>query len=132
MKKGFLSQLFLMMFLSSLYAQDSGTELDGATIQFEIAAHDFGDIVQGDKVNFTFEFKNTGNQPLILSNVLVQCGCTATEWPRDPVLPGKSGKIAVNFDSAGKSGMQNKVITVVSNATNAHERVKIITNVLPK
>jgi len=130
MKKRILFPILLLTLVVQTLAQD--TKKEDAIITFDVSSHDFGDIVQGDQVDYVFTFKNTGNQPLILSNVLVQCGCTATEWPREPVQPGKEGKISVSFDSSGKIGMQNKVITVVSNATNAHERVKIITNVLKK
>ncbi len=133
MKK--LSILFFSLLLINVaYAQEATTEeaTDGPKIVFAEASHDFGDIEQGDKVSYVFEFENAGTEPLILSNVLTTCGCTATDWPREPVAPGESGKVGVSFNSAGKMGKQNKVITVVSNATNAQERVKIITNVLPK
>ncbi len=133
MKK--LSVLFFsLLFISAAYAQeDAKVEVtDGPKIVFAEDTHDFGDIEQGTKVSYVFNFENSGTQPLILSNVLTTCGCTATDWPRDPVAPGDGGKIEVSFNSAGKMGKQNKVITVVSNAVNAQERVKIITNVLPK
>lgn len=131
MKKLFVFVVGLFMF-TSLSAQEKSTEVvAGPEITFAEASHDFGDIQQGDKVEHTFTFKNSGTEPLILSNVLTTCGCTATNWPRDPIAPGKSGEITVRFNSAGKMGKQNKVVTVVSNATNAQERVKIITNVLP-
>ena len=125
---------FTLLLLNAAYAQeDQAVEAtDGPQITFAEDTHDFGDIEQGTKVSHTFEFENVGTEPLILSNVLTTCGCTATDWPRDPVAPGNGGKIEVSFNSAGKMGKQNKVITVVSNATNAQERVKIITNVLPK
>ncbi|MGB3777801.1 MAG: DUF1573 domain-containing protein [Tunicatimonas sp.] len=133
MKK--LSILFFsLLFISAAYAQeDAKVEMtDGPKIVFAEDTHDFGDIEQGTKVSHVFDFENSGTQPLILSNVLTTCGCTATDWPREPVAPGDGGKIEVSFNSAGKMGKQNKVITVVSNAVNAQERVKIITNVLPK
>ena len=125
---------FTLLFLNAAYAQEeASTEAaDGPKITFAEDTHDFGDIEQGTKVSHTFEFENAGTDPLILSNVLTTCGCTATDWPRDPVAPGNGGKIEVSFNSAGKMGKQNKVVTVVSNAVNAQERVKIITNVLPK
>lgn len=93
-------------------------------------AHDFGDIVQGDKVAYTFKFKNTGTEPLILKNVMTTCGCTATNWPREPIAPGQEKEIAATFNSAGKMGKQNKVITVISNASNGNQRVSIISNVV--
>lgn len=117
---------------SLIQAQDDAAPEDGAKIVFEETSKNFGDIVQGDVVEHTFKFENQGNQPLILSNVLVTCGCTATKWPRDPIASGKSGEITVRFDSKGKNGAQNKIITIVSNAVNSREKVSIKTNVLPK
>lgn len=135
MKK--LSILFFsLLLLNVAYAQETpaadAEAADGPKITFAETSHDFGDIEQGTKVSHTFAFENAGTEPLILSNVLTTCGCTATDWPREPVAPGEGGTIGVSFNSAGKMGKQNKVITVVSNAVNAQERVKIITNVLPK
>lgn len=125
----------VLLFGFQLFAQEASQKnepVDGPQITFADTSHDFGDIEQGEKVNYVFKFGNTGTEPLILSNVLTTCGCTATSWPRDPLAPGEEGEIAVSFNSAGKMGKQNKVVTVVSNAVNAQEKVKIITNVLPK
>lgn len=134
----------VMVFILSLFicgqafAQDQAAkekeqeEAKGPTITFEEPSYDFGDISQGDKVNHTFKFSNTGTEPLILSNVLTTCGCTATSWPREPIAPKKTGEITVSFNSSGKMGKQNKIVTIVSNATNSQERVKILANVLPK
>lgn len=125
----------VLLFTFQLHAQSSvknNEAVEGPQITFADNSHDFGDIEQGQKVNYVFKFENTGTEPLILSNVLTTCGCTATSWPREPLAPGESSEIAVSFNSAGKMGKQNKVVTVVSNAVNAQERVKIITNVLPK
>lgn len=101
----------------------------GAKITFEEKSHDFGDISQGDKVEYTFKFKNTGTEPLIISSVQTTCGCTATNWTKEPVAPGKTGEVAATFNSAGKMGQQNKVISVYSNA--GLETVSIVTNILP-
>lgn len=93
--------------------------LTGAFISWEKATHDFGDIAAGDKIEHTFRFTNIGNQPLVITNVSTQCGCTAPKgWPRDPVQPGGSGEITISFNSAGKFGRQNKVATIISNAVN--------------
>ncbi len=125
--------LFSFALLGNVVAQEAAANEDpnGPQITFAQDTKDFGDIIQGDKVSHSFEFENTGTEPLILSNVLTTCGCTATSWPREPIAPGESAKIEVSFNSTGKKGRQNKVVTVVSNATNAQERVKLITNVLP-
>jgi hypothetical protein len=97
----------------------SATFQTGPVLEWESSAYDFGDIVQGEKIEHTFRFTNTGNQPLIITNVTTQCGCTTPKgWPRDPVLPGEKGEITVAFNSATKVGRQNKVATIISNATN--------------
>ena len=122
--------LFLVV---ATWAQEVTEEQpDGAYITFQEAEFDFGDITEGDKVEHTFRFENTGTVPLIITNVRVTCGCTATDWPRDPIPPGAESSLTVMFNSAGKMGKQNKVITVVSNATNVMPTVRITTNVLPK
>ncbi|MBL7862422.1 MAG: DUF1573 domain-containing protein [Cyclobacteriaceae bacterium] len=105
----------------------------GAMISWETARHDFGDIVQGEKVEHTFTFTNTGDQPLVITNVEVTCGCTTPKgWPRDPIMPGHNGELTVAFDSTGKIGRQNKVVTITSNATGTINQVLIIINVLEK
>lgn len=117
------------------WAQEVAPQADqvtGPVITFEESTHDFGDIHQGDVVEHIFAFENTGNEPLIITNVQVTCGCTVPAWPRDPIAPGQTNEIKVRFNSSGKSGRQNKVITVVSNASSAKNQVTITTTVLPK
>ena len=106
------------------------TPVTGPQITFTETSFDFGDIVQGDRVEHVFEFENSGNEALFLTDVRTTCGCTAPEWPREPVAPGTTASLKVVFNSAGKIGIQNKVITVLSNAVNNPARVKIVTNVL--
>jgi len=112
------------------FAQEEEAPLTGAKIAFAERSFDFGEITQGDRVEHVFEFENIGNEPLILSDVRTTCGCTAPEWPREPIAPGQKSQVRVVFNSTGKMGMQNKVITVMSNAVNNPARVKIVTNVL--
>jgi hypothetical protein len=130
--KTFATLIFGIFVIFSAYAQEATETQSGPVMTFADDKHDFGDITQGDKVEHIFKFENTGNEPLIISNVQVTCGCTAPEWPRDPIAPGEEGSITIRFNSAGKMGLQNKVITIVSNATNPRNRVTIVTNVLPK
>lgn len=115
-------------------AQDdkNSSQKNGAVISWEEQSHDFGDIYQGDKVEHTFTFKNTGNEPLIITNVQVSCGCTTPKgWPRDPIPPGQSGEITVSFNSAGRVGKQYKPLTLVTNAVNRDgNQVSFTTNVL--
>jgi hypothetical protein len=131
MKKYFF--LLLMVGFAVLgYAQEA--KLNGPVITFEKKVHDFGDISQGDKVEETFRFTNTGNEPLIITNVQVTCGCTVPKgWPRDPIAPGQKGELTIAFNSAGKMGRQNKVVTIVSNAVNTDgSQISFTTNVLEK
>jgi Protein of unknown function (DUF1573) len=89
---------------------------------FETTYHNFGKIEQGEVVKYDFKFKNTGNAMLIITSVNSTCGCTVPSFPRDPVMPGDSGVISVEFNSRGKSNIQKKPITIMAN-TNPRETV---------
>jgi len=82
---------------------------------FEKEDHDFGKIVQGEKVAYSFKFKNTGKGDLIITSANGSCGCTVPSYPDAPIPPGGEGVIDVVFNSDGKSGQQNKKITIVAN-----------------
>jgi hypothetical protein len=101
-------------------------------MKFEKESHDFGKIKTGDKVNYDFKFTNTGKSPLIISEAHATCGCTIPEWPKAPVKPGESGIIKVTFNSAGKTGLQDKQITVTANTVPAQTMVHLIGEVLAK
>ena len=81
----------------------------------EKGIYDFGDITEGDTVEHSFAFTNTGEFPLVINNITASCGCTTPEWPREPVAPGAKSSIRVRFNSRGKVGQQNKTITVFAN-----------------
>jgi len=98
-------------------------------ITFKETEFDFGDIKQGDKVEHTFEFTNTGEADLMISTARASCGCTVPEFTEEPIKPGKSGKIKVTFNSAGKKGPTTKTITVVCNTANENEILTIKTNI---
>src|SRR5579864_2797450 len=76
---------------------EKAQKTDGPGIVFEETSHDFGKITEGTQAKYIFKFKNTGNQPLVLSDVHASCGCTTPSYTHDPVLPGKKGEINVNF-----------------------------------
>ena len=105
---------------------------DAAVITFERDIYDFEKIAQGEKVQHEFKFKNTGKSPLIISNATATCGCTIPETPKEPILPGKEGIIKVVFNSEGKMGMQDKVVTVTSNANPNVSTVHLVGEVLEK
>ena len=118
---------FILAFANQVQAQETVP-----VISFKENSIDFGDIVQGKKVEHTFVLTNTGKQPLIISNVAATCGCTVPSWPKEPVAPGKSAEIKVSFNSTGKVGKQNSVVRIYSNASEPIEKVSLISNVLTK
>lgn len=78
--------------------------------------YNFGKINQGDKVTHDFSFKNSGKSDLVITSASGSCGCTVPEYSKEPVAPGKEGKIHVVFNSEGKQGQMDKQITVLSNS----------------
>jgi len=84
-------------------------------IQFEKTRHDFGTITQGEKITYYFKFKNTGGSDLIISNVSASCGCTVADYSKNPIPPGEEGRIAIQFNSSGRKGMQTQTATVFTN-----------------
>lgn len=90
--------------------------VNAPVIKFEEEIYDFGIIKEGESVKNEFKFKNVGKTPLIISNVTSTCGCTVPEYPTKPIKPGESGIIKVVFNSQGKVGIQDKVVSIISNA----------------
>lgn len=90
---------------------------DGAAeITFETPVYEFGDVKEGEKVEHVFTFTNTGKSPLIISNVSASCGCTTPEYSTHPIAPNEEGSVKVVFDTQNQVGMQQKLITILSNA----------------
>lgn len=86
------------------------------TISFDDTKHVFAPIVDGEKATHAFHFKNTGNNPLLISNAVASCGCTIPSYPKEPIPPGGEGEIVVEFNSANRVGMQKKNVMIYSNA----------------
>ena len=84
-------------------------------LQFEKVEHDFGAIKEGDKVSYTYKFTNNGEAPLIIQSAQPTCGCTVSNYTKEPVPVGGTGFVTAEFDSKGKPGMQNKTVTVTAN-----------------
>jgi hypothetical protein len=105
----------------------SAQNTDGKTavIQFDKTEFDFGKILQGEVVSYTFHFTNSGNAPLIISGIDKSCGCTASDYPRQPIDPGKSGEIKITYDSKGHQGFQSKALVVNSNTIPAQTTLRI-------
>jgi hypothetical protein len=118
MKKLFIS-LVAICFAFTVNAQEVKTSTPDANkpeFKFEKMEYNYGSIKQGDKVDYEFVFTNVGKEPLIISSASGSCGCTVPEWPKEPIRKGEKGKIKVTFNSAGKQGMQDKTVTINSNA----------------
>ena len=104
---------FLFIFLgSSAFRKNQD---NNKTIVWNKVSHNFGTINQGELMEAEFTFQNTGNDTLKIENVMGSCGCIATLWPKQSILPKDNGKITVRFDSNGKSGQHLKSITVYTN-----------------
>ena len=98
---------------SSLSLIDNGAEitiLGNETINF-------GEIIQGEKVDLEFRIKNTGEGDLIITDAVPSCGCTVPKYPEEVIKPGNEENISVTFDSTNKTGKQKKTITLTTNAT---------------
>ena len=96
-----------------------------AEIQFKEETIDYGKINRGSDGLRVFEFTNTGDAPLVITNVRSSCGCTIPKKPEDPILPGQQGKIEVEYDTNRAAGPFRKAITVSSNASNPTKILKI-------
>jgi hypothetical protein len=117
MKRFFLAAVAVMLLTGANAQRATAT---GPQLTWENSNHNFGEVVLGSKVEHIYKFTNTGTEPLIITNVVVSCGCTLPKsWPRDPVMPGDTGELIIAFDSSAKPlGKLERTTQVVSNATN--------------
>ncbi len=101
-------------------------------MEFETREIDFGTHNEGEILDTVFKFKNTGDAPLVITNVKTSCGCTTPYWPKEPIQPGQSEQIKVRFNTNHKTGKQTKTITIHANTKNLTERVVIKAYNIPK
>jgi hypothetical protein len=87
-------------------------------INFEKSTQHLGFVHQGDTLSFQYLFTNMGNQPLVISDTKVQCGCTVVQKPAEPIQPGKTGVIKARFITNSAIDRQDRTIIVISNASN--------------
>lgn len=108
--------------------QESSADVSQMT--FESTEYDFGSVSEGDIVDYTFKFTNTGNFPLIINKATATCGCTVPDWPKDPIAPGAKGEIKVKFNSKNRKNIQTKYVNINANTKPEVTRLKITGNVL--
>ncbi len=111
--------------------QNSANTAGGTTkISFAEEKFDFGNVKEGEKVTHKFKFKNVGDKPLIISDAKGSCGCTVPDYPKNPIPPGESGEIKVEFNSKDKPGKQTKYVTLNANTEPSETRLTINANVI--
>lgn len=92
---------------------------------------DFGKIKKGEKVQHVYEITNTGKNPLVISEVKPGCGCTAPDFTKEPILPGKKGNITLHFDSSSFDGNVQKYADVFANVDKAPIKLTFTANIQP-
>ncbi|MFI3330183.1 MAG: DUF1573 domain-containing protein [Rikenellaceae bacterium] len=126
MKKVFALICFVVLSVSISFAQQS-------TMVFESEVFDFGTIKEEDgKVSCTFNFTNNGNEPFVIENISVSCGCTSPEYSKKPVMPGQSKELKITFDPTGRPGQFLKEIYLSSHSDKNKNTVKITGEVIPR
>jgi len=118
--KHLLLSLSLILAAAAVKAQSPVEK--GPKIMFSKEVHDYGNIKYDGDPNCSFEFTNTGDEPLIISNAKGSCGCTVPDWPKEPIAPGAKATIKVKYDTK-RPGPINKSVTISSNAINEPEKI---------
>jgi hypothetical protein len=116
------------VYRGEIFAEDTKTrceriaKMTKTTMQFYETKFSFGQVPEGKVVKHSFHFKNTGYFPLMICKVDVTCGCTVPGFHEEAIPPGQDGEITVDFNTAGKSGFQQKNIIIHSNAGSCFHR----------
>lgn len=127
MKKVLFSLLCVTFTTAALHAQEkpvppppppaaTAADPDAGKFKFKEETHDYGEVPEGPKAECDFEFKNVGKKPIVITEAHGSCGCTVPEWPKEPILPGKKGKIHVIYNTDHRPGPISKEVTINSNA----------------
>ena len=102
----------------SINEADAQVAQEESFMHFDALVHDFGTIIEGERVVCYFDYSNEGVGDLLITGVDATCGCTTPNWSREPLKPGEKETLEIVFDASGRSGEQRKLITVRSNASN--------------
>lgn len=102
-------------------------------IKFETEQHNFGTIKEsGGSLSYNFIFSNTGEEPIVITNVRSSCGCASPDWTKQPVKPGEKGFVKVVFDPLNIPGKFNKTLVVSSTAISSNKVLRILGEVTPR
>ena len=124
-----ISIVFLLSFVMSgfLFAQSK------PEVKFNKNVHDYGSVKEEVEVALSeFEFTNTGKTPVVIQRVITSCGCTTPSYTREPVLPGKSGKVKVAYNTIHRPGTFRKSVRVYTNVPDTVYTLTIKGNVIPR
>jgi len=102
------------------------------TIQWLDTVKDMGTITEGQKLEVSFRFRNSGDKPLVIERVTPTCGCTVADPPKEPIAPGKEGEIKGVFDSNGRIGPNHKTLTVVANTKPSTDKFLVFNVIVNK
>jgi hypothetical protein len=102
------------LFIAAIVSVNAQTS--GPVMTFETTTVDYGKIEKGSDRVRNFKFTNTGNEPLIIKSAKGSCGCTVPTYPKEPVMPGESANIEVNYDT-NREGQFTKTVTLTTNET---------------
>jgi len=124
MKKIFSILAFAAMFGTICIAQDAAeapaAKDGGPDMSFESLEVDYGTIEQNSEPYRKFNFTNTGDEPLQITNAKGSCGCTVPEWPKEPVFPGESNEIKVRYDTKRIGKFVKRVTLTTNTATETY------------
>lgn len=130
--KHYLLSAFLLTSSFVLTAQDGvmqALDMTPTTLSFEQTVFNFGDITEGEIIQNVVTFTNTGEEPLVITNARGTCGCTIPKWPKDPIMPGETAELLVQFDSKNKGHIEGKLnskrVTITANTDPVNSYVTI-------
>lgn len=111
--------LFICSFLLASFIGFASNRSDGPELKFDKQQHDYGTVYVDEmpETKMSIEFTNSGDQPLLLSNVRACCGTRVTQWPREPINPGEKGVVNIEFILAPRPQRISRTVTVSSNST---------------
>lgn len=125
----FLS-LILIYFTSSFAQPSANAGENGPQFKWEKTVYEFGEIAQAVPATAEYKFSNTGNEPIIITQVKKTCGCTVPTWPTAPIMPGEEATIKATYN-AKSVGSFTKTITVVSNVSENSTYLQLKGTVIP-